>query len=601
MLDGFLPNLLLVLFAAWLGGRLVARLGYPSVLGEIGIGILLGPPALGLLQPSAELHVLAEVGVLLMMAYIGMEVDPRELGRASSVGVMAAIGGFVVPFAMGYAAVVLMGGSAWEAVFVGIAVGVTSLATKSRILLDLRILDTRIAHVMMAGALLADTLSLVIFAGLFSVYQAGSLQLDTMLVVVGKLALFGVGAWVVGMYAIRPLYRTLERRGAGGRTFHLTLALLIVLGFAEGAELAGLHGILGAFLGGMFLREAISVRRLNHDVTNLLGDISLGFLAPVFFVTAGFEVSFTVFRDELPLLLAIVAVATVGKIVGTVLFYLPSGYGWREATVVGFGMNDRGAVEIIIAGIGLQMGIIGQDIFSILVFMAIFTTATVPVMLKWGVAWLERTDGLVRTDVSTLPVVVVGGGHLGRLVAGALAQRRSVTVVDLNAANVAAARDAGLACIQGDALDASVLAGAGAGGCGMVVALTPNPAVNVLVAQTARDTFMVVDVRALMLPDSDGGLFDVLARQGSRPLFGAPIDYHRWERVAARVGVAGVRPIPVERAARELASADPDLGARDVLPILVRRGDEVRLFGDGSQLAAGDEVLALVDEEVGQP
>jgi Kef-type K+ transport system membrane component KefB len=597
-MDGFLPNLLLVLFAAWLAGRVVARFGYPAVLGEIGIGILLGPPALGLLRPSAELHVLAEVGVLLMMAYIGMEVDPRELGRASRVGILAAVGGFVVPFAMGYAAVLLMGGSQWEAVFVGIAVGVTSLATKSRILLDLRILDTRIAHVMMAGALLADTLSLVIFAGLFSVFQAGSLQLETMVVVVGKLALFVVGVWLVGTYLIRPLYRTLARRGVGGRTFHLTLALLIALGFAEGAELAGLHGILGAFVAGMFLRDAITVRRLNHDVTNLLGDISLGFLAPVFFVTAGFEVSFTVFRDELPLLLVIIAVATIGKIVGTVLFYLPSGHGWREATVVGFGMNDRGAVEIIIAGIGLQMGIIGQDIFSILVFMAIFTTATVPVMLKWGVAWLERTDGLVRTDLSTQPVVVVGAGHLGRLVAGALAPSRPVTMVDLNAVNIAAARDHGLKSVQGDALDASVLAGAGAGGSGMVIALTPNPAVNVLVAQLARDTFMVADVRALMLPDSDGGLFDVLDRQGARPLFGAPIDYDRWERVAEAAGASGLRPIAAERALRELDAADPDLGAYGALPLLVRRGGVARLFGDGAPLEPSDEVLALVDDEV---
>jgi len=597
-MDGVLLNLLVVLLAAWLGGQIVARLGYPAVLGEIGIGILLGPPALGLLQGSASLHVLAEIGVLLMMLYIGMEIDPRELGKASRVGVMAAIGGFVVPFALGYAAVLWMGASSWEALFVGIAVGVTSLATKSRILLDLRILDTRIAHVMMAGALLADTISLIIFAGLFSVYQAGALELATMAVVVGKLAAFAVGAWLFGVYVVRPLYRVLERRGTGGRTFHLTLALLIGLAFAEGAELAGLHGILGAFVAGMFLRDAIRVRRLNHDVTNLVGDVALGFLAPIFFVTAGFEVSFSVFRDELPLLLVVIAVATIGKIVGTVLFYLPSGHGWREATVVGFGMNDRGAVEIIIAGIGLQQGIIGQDIFSILVFMAIFTTATVPVMLKWGVAWLERTDGLVRTDVSTLPVVVVGAGALGRLVAATLSRTRPVTVVDLNPGNVAAARDLGLRAVQGDALDASVLAGAGAASAGSVIAMTPNPAVNVLVAQQARDTFLIADVRALMRPDSDGGLFDVLERQGSRPLFGAPIDPARWERVAATLDLGPLTVIPAERARAELAAADRDVSAREVLPLFIRRGTQHQLVAELDTIDADDVVLALVDQEV---
>jgi len=597
-MDGVLLNLVLVLFAAWVAGSVVSRLGYPAVLGEIGVGILLGPPALGLLQPSEGLQVLAEVGVILMMLYIGLEIDPRELGKASRVGVMAAVGGFVVPFAFGYAAVLLMGGNHWEAVFVGIAVGVTSLATKSRILLDLRILDTRIAHVMMAGALLADTFSLVIFAGLFSVYQAGTLELATMSIVVGKLALFAVVAWVVGVYGLRPLYGYLERRGVGGRTFHLTLALIIGLGFAEGAELAGLHGILGAFVAGMFLRESIRVRRLSSDVTNLVGDVSLGFLAPVFFVTAGFQVSFAVFRDDLALLLVVIAVATIGKIVGTVLFYLPSGYGWREATVVGFGMNDRGAVEIIIAGIGLQQGIIGQDIFSILVFMAIFTTATVPVMLKWGVAWLERHDALVRTDLATLPAIVVGGGALARLLALRLARSRTVTVVDLNPVNVSLARDLGLNAVQGDALDASVLAAAGAGQSGTVVAMTPNAAVNVLVAQQARETFLVAQVRALMLPNSDGGLFDVLEKQGSKPLFGAPIDYARWERVATEGGDPAIASFDPTRAREELVGADPDVGTREALPLLVRRGGVERLFGDLDTVRADDEILALVDKEV---
>jgi hypothetical protein len=400
------------------------------------------------------------------------------------------------------------------------------------------------------------------------------------------------------VYGLRPLYALLERRGVGGRTFHLTLALLIGLAFAEGAELAGLHGILGAFVAGMFLRESIRVRRLSSDVTNLVGDVSLGFLAPVFFVTAGFEVSFSVFRDDLALLLVVIAVATIGKIVGTVLFYLPSGYGWREATVVGFGMNDRGAVEIIIAGIGLQQGIIGQDIFSILVFMAIFTTATVPVMLKWGVAWLERHDALVRTDLAGLPAIVVGGGALARLLAVRLALSRTVTVIDLNPVNVAHARDLGLKAVQGDALDASVLAAAGAGQSGTVVAMTPNPAVNVLVAQQARETFLVAQVRALMLPDSDGGLFDVLEKQGSKPLFGAPIDYARWERVATDGGERAIASFDPIRARDELVGADPDVGTREALPLLVRRGGVERLFGDLDTVRVDDEILALVDREV---
>ncbi|MFO8149495.1 MAG: cation:proton antiporter [Trueperaceae bacterium] len=594
MIDAFLFQLVLVLLAAWAAGNLISRLGYPAVLGEIGVGILLGPPLLGLLRPVDGLQVVAELGVILMMLYIGLEIDPREVGRASRVGLLAAIGGFVVPFALGYGAVILMGGNAWEAVFVAMATGVTSLATKSRILLDLRVLDTRIAHVMMAGALLADTLSLIVFAGLFGVWTAGSLELTTLGPVLGGIAVFVAGAWVVGAYGLPRLYRFLERRGLTGRTFHLTLALVIGLSFAEGAELAGLHGILGAFVAGMFLRESYRARRLSHRVTEAIGDVSVGFLAPVFFVTAGYAVTFSVFREQLGLLLVIVAVATIGKILGTVLFYLPSGYGWREGLVVGFGMNGRGAVEIIIAGIGLDLGIIGPEVFSILVFMAIFTTASVPVLLKWGVGWLERRDELVRADDSSKPVLVVGAGSLARRVALQLSAGRPVRLLDLNAANVAAARAEGLDIVQGDALDRATLRSAGAEECGTVLAITPNPAVNALVAQRAREDFLVPTVRAMLKPDSDGGLFDVVAAHGASPLCGAPFDFARWEAVARRSGEELVELTAAE-ARERLGEVDPDVGARDLLPLLVRRGSVVRLFAGVEKLQEGDRVLAIRD------
>ncbi|MDX1664042.1 MAG: cation:proton antiporter, partial [Candidatus Promineifilaceae bacterium] len=171
-------NLLLVLLSAWVAGNLVARVGYPSIFGELAAGIILGPPLLGLLHGSEALDVLAEVGVLLMMLYIGMEIDPKELFKASWPGLLAAIGGFVTPFALAYLVVVAMGGTVAAGLFVGIAAGVTSLATKSRILVDLKLLDTRVAHVLMAGALIADTLALLVFAVIIGLFDASGLSAE---------------------------------------------------------------------------------------------------------------------------------------------------------------------------------------------------------------------------------------------------------------------------------------------------------------------------------------------------------------------------------------------------------------------------------------
>ena len=386
-----LLNLLLILLSAWVAGALVSRIGYPAIFGELMVGIILGPPLLGWLHGSEALAVLAEIGVLLMMLYIGMEIDPQELFKASWGGFLAAIGGFIVPFALSYVVVTLLfGGTTMAGLFVGIAAGVTSLATKSRILSDLNLLDTRIAHVMMAGALVADSLSLVVFAAIISIVDIGTLEASRIAIVGIEVTVFFAITIFTGLKVFPILWKFLARWGLANRTFHATFLLLITIFFAEMAELAGLHAILGAFLAGLFIREGVGVeRRLAHELTELVRDVSIGFLAPIFFVTAGFHVGLDVFFTSLPLLISVVVVATIGKIVGTAVFYLWSGNGWREGITIGAGMNGRGAVEIIIAEIALQAGIISQEIFSVLVFMAIFTTATVPIFLKWGTEWLR--------------------------------------------------------------------------------------------------------------------------------------------------------------------------------------------------------------------
>ena len=583
-------NLFLVLLAAWAGGQIANRLGYPSVLGELLAGILLGPPLLGILYGSEALTVLAEVGVLLMMLYIGMEIDPRELGKASKGGVLAALGGFIVPFALGYWVVVAFGGTAIAGVFVGMAMGVTSLATKSRILLDLKIVNTRIAHVMMAGALVADTLSLIIFAGIISFATAGALDIAGVGLIALKVILFFAASWFLGLRIFPPLYQWLKRKGLTGRTFNATLVLLITLAFAELAHLAGLHGILGAFIAGLFLREAIAERKLSHELTELVKDVSLGFLAPIFFVTAGFQVSFAVFQDSLPLLLTVIALATLGKIIGTALFYLPSGHGWREGLVVGAGMNGRGAVEIVIAGIGLQAGIISQEIFSILVIMAIATTATVPVLLKWGVDWLRGRDELVHSSSGKSGVVIAGAGAVARLLGKELSASQPVTLIDSNPSNIREAKALGLNTIQGDALEDAVLRDAGIEDTGLFIGLTPNAAVNVLAAKRAHDEFLVPDIRSVLTSEDDGGLFKQLELIGGKPLFPYPVDLGTWDR---KLITQQAETLLQELEQAEDNSKEPHFDVAGGLPLVVHRGEQRMLFQGMTELESGDRVVIL--------
>ncbi|WP_336344513.1 cation:proton antiporter [Halalkalicoccus ordinarius] len=397
-----LLNLLLVLTLAWTFGLLVERVGYPALMGELLAGIVFGPTVLGLIHPTEALDVFAELGVFLLMIYVGMEVDLHDLFELGPQALMVAFGGFVVPFGLGYLVGDLIGLAIEQSLFVGIAMAATSLATKSRILVDLDILDTRIAGVLLGGALLSDVGVMVVFAGIMGFIETGDVTPLDLGLVAGKALLFFAAALVFGdrflPYLWTQLETWMERHEFVDPTSAFTVALVVALVFAFFAALVDLHMIIGGFIAGLFLRQAQLDPDIYDHMYDVMYDLAMGFFAPIFFVTVAFELTLDVFTGGLDLLVLVLAVAFVSKIVGSWLFALPTKLSPREGLVIGFGMNGRGTVEIVIVSIALSAGVIGQELFSVLVFTAIFTTTLVPPTVKWGVDWLERADELVYTD-----------------------------------------------------------------------------------------------------------------------------------------------------------------------------------------------------------
>ncbi|MFC6835354.1 cation:proton antiporter [Halomarina ordinaria] len=395
-------NLLSVLVVAWTFGAAAERVGYPAMMGELFAGVVFGPAILGLLSPSETLDVLAELGVFLLMVYVGMEVDLDDLFELGPQALVVALGAFVIPFGLGYGAGQYIGVSTGGALFLGLAMAATSLATKSRILVDLDILDTRIAGILLGGALASDVGVLVAFAAVLGFVEAGSVDpVSIGTILLEALAFFAVTLFIGYRFLPRVwdwFDELRQRYGFVDKTTAFSIALLVSLVFAGLADLAGLHMIIGGFVAGMFLRQADLQAGLYDHMHDVIYDLAIGFFAPIFFVTVAFEVSLGVFTGNAGLLALLVGIAFVGKILGSWLFSLPTDLTSREGVVIGFGMNGRGTVEIIIASIGLSNGIIGQELFSMLVFLAMFTTAMVPVTVKWGVDWLEAADELVYTD-----------------------------------------------------------------------------------------------------------------------------------------------------------------------------------------------------------
>ncbi len=254
---------------------------------------------------------------------------------------------------------------------------------------------------------------LVLFAGVIGFVDLGTFDAVGLGLVIAKAVAFFVVSLLIGIYLFPILWRRMqtlmERYGFIDKTAAFTVFLLVALFFAVFAILMGLHLILGGFMAGLFLREVHFRRDIFAHMYDVTYDIAIGFFAPIFFVTATFTLTLTVFQTALPILLLLVAVAFLSKIFGSWLFAVPTRMTVREGLVVGLGMNGRGTVEIIIATIALERGLLNvpgfgpNDLFSMLVFIAILTTAMVPATLKWGVDWLKRRGELVTMEPSAQP------------------------------------------------------------------------------------------------------------------------------------------------------------------------------------------------------
>jgi hypothetical protein len=423
---------------------------------------------------------------------------------------------------------------------------------------------------------------------MLGVVKAGSLDLANLGIILFQALGFFVVAFGFGQTVLPWLGRLVQNLG---KTATFTFVLLVGFLYAEVAELVGMHGILGMFLAGLLLREKVFGRSLSNELMDLVRHASIGFLAPIFFVTAGFAVSLDVFNTDLWLLVGITGLAMIGKIIGTAIFYLPTGHGWREGITIGAGMNGRGAVEIIIAQIGLSMGIISQEIFSILVVMAIATTATVPVFLKWGVDWLKGRNELVRSDSDKNGVLILGAGPTARALGGAIAESQPVWLVDSNADHCAIAEKDGLQTVCGNALDERVLSEAHASEVRHLVALTDNAEVNALVAQMAREVFYVPEVH-LLETNSGKGRGALLQHLEATTAFAGPVSISDWDYLVEHGSVERFSvPVAPGLAPSEFFSKLQK--GQPVLPLVLRRADSFVPFNSGVRLRPGDRLTVL--------
>ena len=381
-----LVYVLLIIAIARMLGEAVSRINEPPIVGELLAGILLGPFVLGAVVPwldsmytSEFISDLADLGIMFFMLYVGMEFSSQNMFSHLRQGVALATVGITVPFCFGLAVAHVFGLDGTTMVFVALAVAVTALPVTIRILKDLGVLHTRTGGVIVSASLITD-LGLLFAMGIILGGDDRSSGLEEAALVAFGFALFFVLAFLVGRYVVPRVYNLLAKMQTGEAAF--AVAVTMAIAFAVLAEQMGLPSFIGAFVAGMLLRETGKGLRTWARVEGILSGITLGFLAPIFFVLIGFSVNFGDIWGSAGILVALTGVALLGKVIGSYLPVRLSGVGRNESLAIGTMMMGKGAMELVFAKLAYETGVIGRDMFSVLVLMAFVSTLLAPMFFR---------------------------------------------------------------------------------------------------------------------------------------------------------------------------------------------------------------------------
>lgn len=405
----FVTLLGLLLGSALLLGVLARRLGMPSVIGELCAGVLIGPSVVGSLAPDvfgwlrlddgAQLHLVdavGHIGVLLLVGITGIGIDVGLMRRRAGTTALVSTTALVIPLAAGVALgfvlpAHLLGDSTERvpfAAFIGVALCVSAVPVIAKTLLDMRLLHRDFGQLIMGSATVSDLVGWLLLSVVSAMATVG-LRAENVLLPLAFIA----GVVVVCLTVARPVVGQVLRLAGRTGDHGVTTATVVVVVFAFAAGMQALHleAVLGAMLGGMVIGSS---KWLDRGQLGALRTFTTAVAAPVFFATAGLRMDLTALaRPEILVATALVlAVAIVAKFAGAYLGARLARLGRWEAMALGAGLNARGAIEVIIAMIGLQLGVLSTAMYTVIVLVAITTSLSAPPMLRMAARHIAVTD-----------------------------------------------------------------------------------------------------------------------------------------------------------------------------------------------------------------
>jgi Kef-type K+ transport system membrane component KefB len=402
-----LLQVIVIVIAARLMGVLFAKIKQPPVIGEMLAGILLGPSLLGMVSPATmdflfpasslgALKLFSQVGVVLFMFLVGMDLDLRHLRKKAHSAVMVSHASIFLPMLLGVALALFLyrsyapDGVAFSSfgLFMGVAMSITAFPVLARILEERDLMKTPLGNASIACAAVDDVTAWCLLAVVVAIVQSSGMGLA--LLTVG----LAVGFVVFMIYVVRPW---VERTLGGADTHHRKglIAGTLVFAFASAwlTELIGIHALFGAFLAGVVAPPQKEFRAALRERLEVLVSV---FLLPLFFVFTGLRTQIGLLDDGMSWLVcgAVVAVAIAGKLGGGMLAARWTGMSWLDSFSIGTLMNTRGLMELIVLNLGYDLGILSQKVFSIMVIMALSTTFMTGPLLELAESRRRRTaDG----------------------------------------------------------------------------------------------------------------------------------------------------------------------------------------------------------------
>ena len=414
-------EILLLLVVGRVLGEGMQRIGQPALMGPLLAGVLLGPSLFGWLWPEAQhflfpkdemqkgmIDGLSQVGILMLLLLTGMETDLKLVRKSGFAAIVIALCGIAFPFGCGfllgqYGPAALFGGAGGHggnlatSLFLGTALSISSIKIVAMVVREMNFMRRNLGQIIVATAIMEDTVGWVIIAIIFGITGASGtsgvahhgVDLLSLAKTVGGVLLFLAFCFTIGRWLVFSAIRWVNDNFRSD--FPVITMILVIMGcFAEMTQLLGVRTVLGAFMAGVLIGESPI---LTDHIQGQLRGMTTAFFMPIFFGMSGLSADLTILKDGQIALLTVglVAIASIGKFSGAFAGAMVGRLKWREGVALGCAMNARGSTEVIVASIGLSMGALSQNLYTMIVTMAVLTTMAMPPMLRAALAGIPMT------------------------------------------------------------------------------------------------------------------------------------------------------------------------------------------------------------------